>query len=900
MSRFRIDFLVFLAGLAAVLWTGIGYIASNPLALAVTLLIGACYVIGALELWRFSQDTAALDTAVSELAAPPATLNAWLERVPAGLRGAVRLRVESERAALPGPALTPYLVGLLVLLGMFGTLLGMAATLKGTGAALEGSTDLLAIRASLAAPVKGLAFAFGTSIAGVATSAMLGLLSALCRRARAEAAQRLDAKIATTLRGFSQAHQREAGFAVMRRQAEAMPAIVERLQTVIAAIEQQSVAMNERQIASQTAFLGKAEATWTALAASVARSLQDNAASSARAASAAVLPAVEATLAKLKEEAATLHGTVTQAVERQLNGVSEGLEATTASVRHETTRLHDAVAQAVERQLSAVAEKLDASTATLRSETASLHETVTQAVERQLGAIATGFDSTAARFSQETATLQGTVTQAVERQLGAITTGFDSTVSRFSQETAALQGTVTQAVERQLGAITTNLDSTAARFSQETAALQGAVTQAVERQLSAITTGFDSTAARFSQETAALQSTVTQAVERQLSDITTGLAATSAGLSEQWRDALAQQREQNDTLAADLRASLDRYAETFAQRSAELLSGVAARLDTTADTVSQTWTAAHAQHAQVSEQLALAHQQALTAAAGKFDEHTAALLRAADESHAALQAELTAREQQRLDAWRETVATMTTALHAQWNEALAQAASRQQTICETLERTAGEVAATTSAHSRETIAEIARLVQAASQAPLAAAEVVAELRQKLSESMVRDTAMLEERSRLLATLETLLDAVNHASTEQRSAVDALVSTSADLLDRVGTRFTERVETQAHKLDGIAAQVASGGAEVASLADAFGAAVQSFGTSNETLVAQLQRIEGSLDKSLARSDEQLAYYVAQAREVIDLSLLSQKQIMEELQQLASQRAEAGAEAGADAA
>src|SRR3546814_4133357 len=67
------------------------------------------------------------------------------------------------------PVLTPYLVGLLVLLGMLGTFLGMVATLRGTGLALESSTDLAAIRASLAAPVQGLGFAFGTSVAGVAT-----------------------------------------------------------------------------------------------------------------------------------------------------------------------------------------------------------------------------------------------------------------------------------------------------------------------------------------------------------------------------------------------------------------------------------------------------------------------------------------------------------------------------------------------------------------------------------------------------------------------------------------------------------------------------------------------------------------------------------------------------------
>ena len=49
MSRYRIDLVVFLAGLAAVCWIAAGYLGSNPLALAVTLLIGVCYLAGALE-----------------------------------------------------------------------------------------------------------------------------------------------------------------------------------------------------------------------------------------------------------------------------------------------------------------------------------------------------------------------------------------------------------------------------------------------------------------------------------------------------------------------------------------------------------------------------------------------------------------------------------------------------------------------------------------------------------------------------------------------------------------------------------------------------------------------------------------------------------------------------------
>ena len=94
---------------------------------------------------------------------------------------------------------------------------------------------------------------------------------------------------------------------------------------------------------------------------------------------------------------------------------------------------------------------------------------------------------------------------------------------------------------------------------------------------------------------------------------------------------------------------------------------------------------------------------------------------------------------------------------------------------------------------------------------------------------------------------------------------------------------------------MAAQVTGSAVEVASLGEAFGAAVHLFGESNDKLVAHLQRIESALDKSLTRSDEQLAYYVAQAREVIDLSMLSQKQILEDLQRLGDQRALAGTEA-----
>ena len=101
----------------------------------------------------------------------------------------------------------------------------------------------------------------------------------------------------------------------------------------------------------------------------------------------------------------------------------------------------------------------------------------------------------------------------------------------------------------------------------------------------------------------------------------------------------------------------------------------------------------------------------------------------------------------------------------------------------------------------------------------------------------------------------------------------------------------KVESEAGKLVEIGAGVAGGALEIASLGEAFGMAVKLFADSSDKMMATLQRIEGALAKSLTRSDEQLAYYVAQAREIIDLSILSQKKMVDDLQRVAASQGEA---------
>src|SRR4051812_6034751 len=228
----------FALGLAVLAWIAVGFVGTSPLPLVMTALIAAVYVLGAWELRQYRAATAGLDSALQGLSQPPASLAAWLERVPSALRESVRVRVESERGGLPGPALTPYLVGLLVMLGMLGTFLGMVVTFKGAVFALQGSTDLQAIRSALAEPIRGLGLSFGTSVAGVAASALLGLMSALSRRDRMQVARLLDRRIATELLPFSLVHQRQETLRSVQAQARALPELVVALQALVERIEQ--------------------------------------------------------------------------------------------------------------------------------------------------------------------------------------------------------------------------------------------------------------------------------------------------------------------------------------------------------------------------------------------------------------------------------------------------------------------------------------------------------------------------------------------------------------------------------------------------------------------------------------------------------------------------------------
>jgi hypothetical protein len=508
---------------------------------------------------------------------------------------------------------------------MLGTFLGMVVTLNGAAFSLQGSTDLQAIRTALAAPIKGLGLAFGTSVAGVAASAMLGLMSAVSRRERMQAAQLLDSKIATSLRSFSLSHQRQETYQALQFQARALPAVADQLQAMMAQMEQLSQQLNQRLLSNQEGFHGEVKGLYRELATSVDQSLKDSLSQSAQVAGESLKPVLEAALSGMAREARVLHERVIDTAQAQLDGLSERLGA--------------------------------------------------QALAQQQ-AICTALAQTAQQVTASAQVQAGSTLRDIQRL----------TIS--SEELAR------------------------SRIASEA----------------------------------------------------------------QW---LAQHGARMDQWVSLLQTGLAALRDEEASRGA------------------------------------------------------AAVARLGD-----LQTALTGH-----------LSTLGTALED----------------------------------------PIRRLIETASEAPRAAADVIGQLRREMSSSVARDNELLEERSRIMAALNALLESVNHAALEQRAVIDTLVASSAGALQQTGSQFAEQVGQQTAKLSDMAAQVTSSAVDVASLSDALGFAVSAFGEANAKLVGQLQRIEGAMDKSMARSDDQLAYYVAQAREIIDLSLMSHKEIFDELRQRPARQA-----------
>ncbi|TFZ04797.1 DUF802 domain-containing protein [Ramlibacter rhizophilus] len=701
----------FALGLAVVGWVGAGFVGTSVLALGMTLAIAATYLLGALELRRFRAATAALDTALAGLSQPPTELAPWVERLPQPLRQPVQARIEGERVPLPGPALTPYLVGLLVMLGMLGTFLGMVLTFQGAVFALERSTDLLAIRSALAAPIKGLGLSFGTSVAGVAASAMLGLMSALCRRERLEAVRRLDACIATVLRPFSRLRQREESARALQVQAHALPQLVDRVQALIEGVDRRHHALGEALAERQQSFHQEVKGAYTALAADVAASLRESLVAGARESGESLRPVLESALAGMAQESRRLHAQQVEAATRQV-----------------------------------------------------------EALSAQFGATARG-----------------------------VTEGWQAALERQARAGDALAA---------------RLDASLDGFAQRHAAQGEALLQTLE----------ESAAAR--------QATLAASDRERLDGWREALAGMAEVLRTDWQrlgdETLAQQRAVCDTL----------------ERSAAQVSG------------------------QTTE-----HASRTLAELSRLLDQADALARARADSESRWSAEQAERMDQLAALWRSELSALRQEEAARGEAAVARLGELQAAV-------AGQLAQLGTALE----APMARLMQTAAEVPQAASELIARLRGEMQRITERDNLALDERKALLGDIGALLASLTRAAGEQREATEALLQSAAAAMDQAQERFAQALDQQGERARDTAVHVAASAVELASLGEAFQQGVSHFGAANEKLVDSLRRIDAGLQQSLARSDEQLAYYVAQAREVIDLSIASQQGIVEDLRRL----------------
>lgn len=352
----RFFWAAFAIGLVAVLWIAFGFAGTHWLAFTMTLVIAGVYLLGAHELRQHRAQSAALRAALEASEAGPSAasspLAALIEAVPPALRSAVQQRIETGRGALPAPALTPYLVGLLVMLGMLGTFLGMVVTFKGAVFALEGSTDLGAIRAALAEPIRGLGLSFGTSVAGVAASAMLGLMSAISRRERLEVSRLLDLRAAGPLRAFTQAHQHGETLRAVQAQAAALPAIVERLDVLMERMEQRSHQLDARLLDEQQRFHGEAAAAYRGLAKEVGSSLNEALAGAATITGDSIRPVMETAMAGIMRDTERLHERLADTARAQVELLSERFDRVAATM-----------ATSLETQAQLGAERADAQAA---------------------------------------------------------------------------------------------------------------------------------------------------------------------------------------------------------------------------------------------------------------------------------------------------------------------------------------------------------------------------------------------------------------------------------------------------------------------------------------------------------------------------------------------------------
>lgn len=432
--------IAFITGMALIFLMARMVAADDRLTLLVMVLIVAAYSVGGVELWRYQRQTEGLQLALAELhSASPATaetptLNEWLSLVPEALRHAVHQRIVGHFQGLPAPILTPYLVGLLVMLGLMGTFVGMVATLGGAVQALEGGTELTAIRQGLAAPIQGLGMAFGTSVAGIAASAMLGLIATLSQRDRLQVSKALDHHRDGYFRDHSLSHQRTQTYSALQQQASALPdavasltALSEQLARVGESLAAWSEQSSEQLLAQQREFETAVRADFQALTASLGTELKVNLANTGKETATTLQPFVGQLLEQASQQLAS-EAAARRAVDEALHN----------SLRAEQQQALEARRVAEAQWQSAVGERIGTLVAELGKQLTEI-----QALETQR------LDESGAQITQLKASL-GEQLQGLTGDISQSVAAMDSAAQHSTRIGSELINTLQSSAERSL------------------------------------------------------------------------------------------------------------------------------------------------------------------------------------------------------------------------------------------------------------------------------------------------------------------------------------------------------------------------------------------------------------------------------------------------------------------
>lgn len=380
---------------------------------------------------------------------------------------------------------------------------------------------------------------------------------------------------------------------------------------------------------------------------------------------------------------------------------------------------------------------------------------------------------------------------------------------------------------------------------------------------------------------------LTRIAQQQLDSVAERFDKTAAQVASSWQQGVGEQQHCNEALLAGLDKSLTGFSDSFERAAGNMLANFEqgsddwrAREQAADQCRLQQWSTAFEQLQQrAAEQLGHVGQQIgqqLEVVNDRYQSTFETTTREFASTAGSLTTEWLHAGQKMTEFSQNLGAQLSTLRReeAQRDEAaVARLASLEATV-------AGQLAAL----GKELEQPLARLIAAAAETPRAAAQLISDLRGEMSSNIERDNEMLEERRKIMEQLDGLATVLQQNTGQQSAAVAQLVAAASDVMQQASHSFGDQLGAELVKVSKVAEIFTAGAAEMASLGESFGLAIGLFNESNTRLLESLGRIEESLASSSARSDEQMAYYVAQAREIIDQSLLSQREVFEQLQQL----------------